>query len=221
MPKSKTSIALTEEGLKAYKELALYLKSKYGKCKGLLGEEIAKAIKLYVQQLKTSEGTPQSPQPQLSVTVEKAKESKPIEHRETAKDLEQKVEGLTKRLEDLESIKQKVEGLEKELKATGETVKSLTKNMADISNKIDEYVKQRLEQILKTMISKITEAVTSKIDEHCFMVCGSIEERRASLEELLRPTLKKLKDEIKQEVKNEIMKAIEEKKQEEKKGFLW
>jgi hypothetical protein len=211
MPKTKTSIALTEEGLKAYKELALYLKSKYGKCKGLLGEEIAKAIKFYVQQLKASEGAPQSPQPQLLITVEKAKESKPIEHRETVKELEQKVEGLTKRLEDLE----------KELKATGEIVKSLAKNMIDLGNKTDEYIKQRLEQALKTTIPKIKEAVISEIDEHCFMICGSREERRASLEELLSPSFKKLKDEIKQEVKNEIMKAIEEKKQEEKKGFLW
>jgi uncharacterized protein YoxC len=123
MPKTKTSIALTEEGLKAYKELALYLKSKYGKCKGLLGEEIAKAIKLYVQQLKTSEGTPQSPQPQL--LVQKAKESELIPITKTAKELESKVEGLIKRVEDLESLKQKVEDLSKELKATEETVKNI------------------------------------------------------------------------------------------------
>jgi phage-related minor tail protein len=202
--------------IEAYEELKRYLKSKSGKYRGLLGNEIAKAIKLYVQQLKASEGTPQSPQ-QKSVT-EKTEESKPIKVTETAKELTKAGEELTKRIEDLT---QRTENLEKELKATGETVKSLTKNIADIGNKIDEYVKQRLEQILKTIMSKITEAVTSKIDEHCFMVCGSIEERRASLEELLRPSLKKLKDEIKQEVKNEIMKAIEEKKQEEKKGFLW
>jgi uncharacterized protein YoxC len=123
MPKSKTSIALTEEGLKAYKELALYLKSKYGKCKGLLGEEIAKAIKFYVQQLKASEGTPQSPQ-QKSI-IEKAKEGEPISVTKTAKELESKVESLTKRVEDLEGLKQKVEDISKELKATEETVKNI------------------------------------------------------------------------------------------------
>jgi len=121
----KTSVELDEKGFKAYKELMQYLKAKYGKARGLIGLEVGKAIQLYLQQLKTSEGTPQSPQPQLPVTVEKAKESKLIEHRETAKDLEQKVEGLTKRLEDLESLKQKVEDISKELKATEETVKNI------------------------------------------------------------------------------------------------
>jgi uncharacterized protein YoxC len=123
--KIRMGMVLTEEGVEAYRELAKYLKAKYGKYRGLISLEISKAIQFYLQHLKASEGTPQSPQPQLSITIEKAKESKPIEHRETIKDLEQKVEGLTKGLEDLESLIQKVEDISKELKATEETVKNI------------------------------------------------------------------------------------------------
>jgi uncharacterized protein YoxC len=122
---SKISAELEDKDAEIYEKFKQYVKSKYGKLKGVLGEELAKAIQFYLQHLKASEGTPQSPQPQLPVTVEKAKESKSIEHRETAKDLEQKVEGLTKRLEDLEGLKQKVEDISKELKATEETVKNI------------------------------------------------------------------------------------------------
>jgi uncharacterized protein YoxC len=116
------TITVKIEDLQAYEELKQLLKSKYGKYKGVIGEEIAKAIKLYVQQIR-GEGTPQSPQPQLA--VQKTEESKPISITKTAKELEQKVEGLTKRVEDLESLKQKVEDLSKELKATEETVKNI------------------------------------------------------------------------------------------------
>jgi methyl-accepting chemotaxis protein len=109
--------------IEAYEELKRYLKSKSGKYRGLLGNEIAKAIKLYVQQLKASEGTSQSPQ-QKSIT-EKAEESKPIPSTKTTKKPTKTSEELTKRIEDLESLKQKVEDLSKELKATEETVKNI------------------------------------------------------------------------------------------------
>jgi uncharacterized protein YoxC len=122
---SKISAELEDKDVEIYEKFKQYVKSKYGKLKGVLGEELAKAIQFYLQHLKASERTPQSPQPQLPVTVEKAKESKPIEHRETAKELEQKVEGLTKRVEDLEGLKQKVEDISKELKATEEAVKNI------------------------------------------------------------------------------------------------
>jgi len=209
MPKTKTSIALTEEGLKAYKELALYLKSKYGKCKGLLGEEIAKAIKLYVQQLKASEGTPQSPQPQLSVTVEKAKETKPIEPTKTAEVTKQEIEGLAKRTEDLAK---RLEGLEKELKATQETVKSFIKSL---STQIDNYVKQRLEQATKLETKELAE----KLINH-MTFCEDCQE---GLTHAIGPILTKYENEIINKVKSEVLKEVEKRlpKQEERKGGLF
>jgi flagellar hook-basal body complex protein FliE len=208
----KTSVELDEKGFKAYKELMQYLKAKYGKARGLIGLEVGKAIQFYLQQLKASEGTPQSPQPQLSVTVEKTKESKSIEHRETAKDLEQKVEGLTKRLEDLEGLKQKVEDISKELKATQETVKSFIKSL---STQIDNYVKQRLEQATKLETKEFAE----KLINH-MTFCEDCQE---GLTHAISPILTKYKDKIINEVKSEVLKEVEKRlpKQEEKKGFLW
>jgi len=154
MPK-QISLELKDEDIEAYKELKQYVESKYGKIKGVIGEELAKAIRLYLQQLKASEGTPQSPQPQFAA-VEKAKESKPIPSTKTTKELESKVEGLAKRVEDLE----------KELKATEETVKSLTKNVTDIGNKIDEYIKQRLTQVAKMMGEEAAKYVEQHIIQY-------------------------------------------------------
>jgi predicted phage tail protein len=217
---SKISAELEDKDAEIYEKFKQYVKSKYGKLKGVLGEELAKAIQFYLQHLKASEGTPQSPQPQLP--TEKAKEGKPISVTKTAKELTKASEELTKRIEDLT---QRTENLEKELKATGETVKSLTKNIADIGNKIDEYVKQRLEQALKTIMPKlietIKEAISHEIDEHCFIFCGLPEEKRKRLEELLRPSLEKLKGEVKSEVLKAIKEEQEKEVQEEKKGFLW
>jgi ATP-dependent exoDNAse (exonuclease V) beta subunit len=205
-------ICVDLEDIEAYEELKRYLKSKSGKYRGLLGHEIAKAIKLYVQQLKASEGAPQSPQPQLPVTVEKAKESKPIEHRETTKELESKVEGLAKRLEDLEDLKQKVEDISKELKATQETVKSFIKSL---STQIDNYVKQRLEQATKLETKEFAE----KLINH-MTFCEDCQE---GLTHAISPILTKYKDKIINEVKSEVLKEVEKRlpKQEEKKGFLW
>jgi len=228
--KIRMGMVLTEEGVEAYKELAKYLKAKYGKYRGLISLEISKAIQFYLQHLKTSEGTPQSPQPQF-VAVEKAKESKPIERRETAKDLEQKVEGLTKRVEDLESLKQKVEDLSKEVKATEDTVKSIANALSNIDDRVDSHIKQRIDQILKTILPKIKEAVEEEIVKNCFILCGSKEERTKALAEelinhmvfcedcqegfkhIIGPILTKYKDEIKDEIKKE--------QEKEKKGFLW
>ena len=233
--KIKTGMVLTKEGVEAYRELAKYLKAKYGKYRGLISHEVSKAIQFYLQHLKTSEGTPQSPQPQLSVTVEKAKESKPIERRETAKDLEQKVEGLTKRVEDLESLKQKVEDLSKEVKATEDTVKSITNALSNIDGRVDSHIKQRIDQILKTILPKIKETIEEEIDKNCLFLCGPKGERTEAVAEklinhmvfcedcqegfkhIIGPILTKYKDEI----KAEVLKAIKEEQEKEKKGGLF
>jgi anthranilate phosphoribosyltransferase len=122
MPK-QISLELKDEDVEAYKELKQYVESKYGKIKGVIGEELAKAIRFYLQQLKASEGAITTPQ-QKPIT-EKAKEIKPIKPTKTTEITKQEIESLTKRIEDLESLKQKVEDLSKELKATEETVKNI------------------------------------------------------------------------------------------------
>jgi len=122
MPK-QISLELKDEDIEAYNELKQYVESKYGKIKGVIGEELAKAIRLYLQQVQGSQRTPQTPQQKL--TTEKTKESKPIEPTKTTEVTKQEIEGLTKRIEDLEGLKQKVEDLSKELKATEETVKNI------------------------------------------------------------------------------------------------
>jgi uncharacterized protein YoxC len=122
MPK-QISLELKDEDVEAYKELKQYVESKYGKIKGVIGEELAKAIRFYLQQLKASEGAITTPQ-QKPIT-EKAKEIKPIKPTKTTEITKQEIESLTKRIEDLESLKQKVEDLSKEVKATEETVKNI------------------------------------------------------------------------------------------------
>jgi hypothetical protein len=200
------TITVKIEDLQAYEELKQLLKSKYGKYKGVIGEEIAKAIKLYVQQIR-GEGTPQSPQPQLP--TEKAKETKPIEPTKTAEVTKQEIEGLAKRTEDLAK---RLEGLEKELKATQETVKSFIKSL---STQIDNYVKQRLEQATKLETRELAE----KLINH-MTFCEDCQE---GLTHAISPILTKYKDKIINEVKSEVLKEVEKRlpKQEEKKGGLF
>jgi len=145
----KTSVDLDEEGFKAYRELVDYLKAKHGKYRGLISLEVSKAIQLYLQQLKATEGSPQTSQSQF--TTEKAEESKPVRRKETTKSIEKRVEELSKRVEDLE----------KELKATEDTVKGFMKSIENI----DEYIKQRTLDATKGLKVVLAEGILERIKE--------------------------------------------------------
>jgi uncharacterized phage infection (PIP) family protein YhgE len=214
----KTSVELNEEGFKAYKELMQYLKTKYGKARGLIGLEVGKAIMLYVQQLKGSEGSPQSPQIAQQKPTEAKTESKPVEYPKTTKGLKQEIEGLAKRNEDLESLKQEVENIKKELKATEDTVRNIAKLMIDTSNKIgdkiDDYVKIRLNQVLRTLIPQITQRIAEDLTKSI----GSPESLKRDIEDLkhdfkqlfhdTKATYSSLKEELK-ELKNKLNEVID------------
>ena len=210
---SNTTVKLDGEGFKAYRELVEYLKSKYGRHRGLIGLEVSKAIRLYLQQLKASEGAPQSPQ-QKSIT-EKTEESKPIKVTETTKEPTKTSEELTKRIEDLECLKQKVEDLSKEVKATEETVKSLVKTLTNLDSRIDDYIKQRIE-----LRKEDLKPITQKIEDltHDFKLLfhntnATYGELKKGLEEV-KATCEGLKKKL-----NEVINFINE-KHGEYEGFL-